>query len=46
MLRERYGGMCAAKVHLKDYDGLRECDELGGVELRKLEVVQGQRGAC
>ena len=45
MLSERYGGLCAGEVHLKDYDGLCEWGELGGVKLRELEVVQGQRGA-
>ena len=45
LLCERYGGLCTGKVHLKDYNGLCEWDELRGVELRELEVMQGQRGA-
>ena len=45
MVCERYGGFCAGKVHLKDNDRLCERSELRGVELRELEVVQGERGA-
>ena len=45
LLCERYGALHAGEVHLKDYDGLCEGSELGGVELRELEVLQRQRGA-